>query len=570
MATVCCQWLFPPTGDADRFRVRHDATVTRPATVPPTWQQCRVAAESLCATEYGRTAVDTARGWAPFGLHRGRSPLTMMLYAAGLNGRLVWHSQHCFAVLDPPADERTFVSGGPRAQRMTRMDAWWGHAMHYGPVALIFFVLAPVVGVAVPRQYHPVAVALLAILVTVYLGAGAIPLLARYLRAFFRSFEGRTTVQEEFTSDLLGRHWSVLLCHVRDPGYAEPLLAETLGRVAVLDTRLPRAEDDDSLLLCREAAITSAVGRRGVADAVNATRLPGRRDGMFVVHEPGRYRTPDPVVVKPPAGSTMLLLATPLLPLLMAQPVAEAEAAACAETSCDGRPDSFREALWWLIGRAVLIGDLGDAAPVTTTANFFGLLGALTGVVWIALLVAASVRYTRYRRQAIAAGLKTYEATMTEAARAAFGGVFVNYRRGGHKFAVASIGHELGVRFGVDKVFLDIESMRAGARYPDELRSGLRAARVLVAIIHATWEADLRSNTPNLDWVQYEIEVALNTAKIVIPVLLDDAALPRWEDLPVPIREVVRRQARRLRWDSFGDDLRALVAEVERAAKLSG
>ena len=272
--------------------MRHDATVTRPATAPPTWQQCRVAAESLRATEYGRTAVDTARGRAPFGFHRGRSPLTMMLYAAGLNGRLVWHSPHCFAVLDPPADERTFVSGGPRAQRMTRMDAWWDRAVHYGPVVLIFFVLAPVVGIAVPRQYHPVAVGVLAILVTVYLGAGVIPLLARYLRAFFRSFEGRTTVQEEFTSNLLGRHWSVLLCHVRDPRYAEPLLAETLGRVAVLDTRLPRAEDDDSLLLCREAAITSAAGRHGVAAADNTTRLPGRRDGMFVVHEPGPV--PDP------------------------------------------------------------------------------------------------------------------------------------------------------------------------------------------------------------------------------------------------------------------------------------
>lgn len=451
---------------------------------------------------------------------------------------------------------------------MTRVDRWWDRAIHYSPVLFIFLVLAPLAGVLVPRQYQPVAVGVLAIMVTGYLGASVVPLIARMLRKFFRSFEGRTTIQEEFVSGLVARHWSVSLCHALARGDSESLLADTLRRVAELDSRFPRAEEDDSLLLCPDSAITSESGRDGVAAARNTTRLSRRGDVIHVVHRPGHYKTPDPVVVKPPAG-TMWMLAFPLIFIpFLAMSVSDAEKAACAGTSCEGRPDGYLEALLWLIGRLTLTGDIGSATPATTTAEVFGFLTMAMGIVCFGLLVSATIRYSRYRRQAVEAGRRQYEIAMSESARAAFGGVFVNYRRGGHNLAVAAIHRELGARFGMDKVFMDVASMAGGTRYPDELRRGLSAARVLVVVIHSTWLEELRPNTPTrLDWVQYEIEQALAGQKRIIPVLLDGAELPEWEKLPEPIRDFVRRQNRPLRSGSFHDDMHTLVADIEDAAR---
>jgi hypothetical protein len=145
-------------------------------------------------------------------------------------------------------------------------------------------------------------------------------------------------------------------------------------------------------------------------------------------------------------------------------------------------------------------------------------------------------------------------------------GVFISYRqRGDCRFMAASVHYAFKQHFGPERVFFDINSMRPGARYPDELRRALARSAVLLAVIHRDWVADLRerrgARTP--DWVLLEIATALRTGMVVVPVLLDDAQLPEPESLPAEISDLANRHACVLQWWSLDEDLDRLVRSVE-------
>lgn len=153
------------------------------------------------------------------------------------------------------------------------------------------------------------------------------------------------------------------------------------------------------------------------------------------------------------------------------------------------------------------------------------------------------------------------------ALRQAKQGVFISYRqRGDNRFVAAAIHYTIKRHFGAERVFFDISSMQPGSRYPDELRRALARSRVLIAVIHRDWVADLceRRGERSPDWVLFEIETALRTGMVVVPVLLDDARLPTMEDLPDEIADFSQRQACVLHWRSLGDDLDRLVESVAR------
>jgi hypothetical protein len=146
-------------------------------------------------------------------------------------------------------------------------------------------------------------------------------------------------------------------------------------------------------------------------------------------------------------------------------------------------------------------------------------------------------------------------------------GVFISYRQSGdYRFMAASIHYAIKQHFGAERVFFDINSMQPGTRYPDELRRALARSRVLIAVIHRNWVADLyeRQGSRSPDWVLFEIETALRTGMVVVPVLLEDAPLPTVEELPDEISDLSQRQACVLQWRSLGDDLDRLVESVER------
>jgi hypothetical protein len=76
---------------------------------------------------------------------------------------------------------------------------------------------------------------------------------------------------------------------------------------------------------------------------------------------------------------------------------------------------------------------------------------------------------------------------------------------------------------------------------------------------------DVDSIAPGLDFVHVleeqvaEIEAGLRLGKRVIPVLVNDADMPRGEELPEPLRPLARRNAVRLTHDRFKADAQGLI-----------
>jgi hypothetical protein len=161
------------------------------------------------------------------------------------------------------------------------------------------------------------------------------------------------------------------------------------------------------------------------------------------------------------------------------------------------------------------------------------------------------------------------------------GGVFINYRAKDNPLGAAGIHDLLARRFGYDLVFRDCVSMRPGEHYPSEMRTALKQADVLVAVIGPRWntiggeDGDIPCIRREKDWVRWEIATALTLAIPIVPVLLTDLAeptdLPDRRILPGDILDFANRQAFELSQKRFGADVDRLVARlVELAPTLAG
>ncbi|HEX5403631.1 MAG TPA: toll/interleukin-1 receptor domain-containing protein [Pseudonocardiaceae bacterium] len=139
------------------------------------------------------------------------------------------------------------------------------------------------------------------------------------------------------------------------------------------------------------------------------------------------------------------------------------------------------------------------------------------------------------------------------------GGVFINYRVKDSALGAAAIADFLSRRFGAEQVFRDCVNMRPGESYPDQLRAGLEAADVLVAVIGPDWltvtddDGTRRIDVPG-DWVRFEIRRAFERGLPVVPLFLDTDPLPVTE-LPADIRQLGLTQGMSVRNVTFGPDL---------------
>lgn len=133
------------------------------------------------------------------------------------------------------------------------------------------------------------------------------------------------------------------------------------------------------------------------------------------------------------------------------------------------------------------------------------------------------------------------------------GGIFINYRRNDErKLFVQKVHDRLVALVGKRNVFLDFEAIRPGRRYPNELRVHLERADVVVVVLHEGWAQGLRRKG---DWVLDEIRWSLAAGKIIIPVALGDAPMPKHDELPKVIREFANFQGHRVRTDGDVDTL---------------
>lgn len=152
--------------------------------------------------------------------------------------------------------------------------------------------------------------------------------------------------------------------------------------------------------------------------------------------------------------------------------------------------------------------------------------------------------------------------------------VFINYRTADARFAAAAAFELLAGRFGRSRVFLDNQSMRPGAVYPEQIQSALSSMRVLLVLIGPDWMTGLDAESPPIhhesDWVRREIREAIRRGVPIVPVLLDGAVLPDHGQLPADVRPMLLHQTAEVRHRSLGADIESLARHVARFVPARG
>jgi hypothetical protein len=158
------------------------------------------------------------------------------------------------------------------------------------------------------------------------------------------------------------------------------------------------------------------------------------------------------------------------------------------------------------------------------------------------------------------------------------GGVFISYRREDTRGFAGRIYDRLSDRLGSKNVFFDVDNIAPGLDFVEVLTERVAACDALVAVIGKDWLASAdktghRRLDNAEDFVRVEIEAALKRGVRVIPVLVEDAAMPQADELPESLRKLARRQGIAIDHARFNSDVERLIRvlseiEDEVAAKI--
>lgn len=152
------------------------------------------------------------------------------------------------------------------------------------------------------------------------------------------------------------------------------------------------------------------------------------------------------------------------------------------------------------------------------------------------------------------------------------GKIFINYRRDDTLATAGRLHDRLTKAFGRKNICMDVDRVPAGVDFVGYLNQQVAAADVFLAIIGPNWLTSKDDNgrrrleNPN-DFVRVEIAAALNRNARVIPVLVDRATIPDADNLPDPIKSLVRRHAINVRNAHFGSDADRLIEKIRDALR---
>jgi TIR domain len=148
--------------------------------------------------------------------------------------------------------------------------------------------------------------------------------------------------------------------------------------------------------------------------------------------------------------------------------------------------------------------------------------------------------------------------------------IFINYRREDSIGTAGRLRDRLAEAFGEENLFMDVDNIPAGVDFVADLNNQVTACRVFLAVIGPNWldakdESGVRRLDNPDDFVTIEIAAALARDIRVIPVLVDNARMPKADKLPEHIRPLVRRNAVEVRNTQFRRDAETLVARMREA-----
>ena len=146
-----------------------------------------------------------------------------------------------------------------------------------------------------------------------------------------------------------------------------------------------------------------------------------------------------------------------------------------------------------------------------------------------------------------------------------FGRIFISYRRQETAWPAGRLYDVLVEHFPTEQVFKDVDNIEPGEDFVERITAAVGSCDVLLALIGPQWltitdeNGQRRLDNPE-DYVRLEIETALKRKIRVIPILVDDARMPRANQLPATLAPLVRRNAVEINPLTF--DTKRLISTV--------
>lgn len=145
------------------------------------------------------------------------------------------------------------------------------------------------------------------------------------------------------------------------------------------------------------------------------------------------------------------------------------------------------------------------------------------------------------------------------------GSIFISYRRSDSIGETRRICDCLERHFGRDHVFKNVDSIPLGMNFREYLDQEVGCCQVLVVVIGPKWLDDRGQRfDKSTDWVCRQIEFALRRGIPIIPLLVNDARLPKASELSGELQGLLNWQSIRIRHDpDFRQDVSKLIQGIE-------
>lgn len=125
--------------------------------------------------------------------------------------------------------------------------------------------------------------------------------------------------------------------------------------------------------------------------------------------------------------------------------------------------------------------------------------------------------------------------------------IFISYRRSDTEGYAGRLEDTLREYFGKERVFRDIGGIAPGEDFRQKSEETAEGAGALIVLIGPNWLSSQDGGKPRLhepgDLVATEIKAALDKERVIVPVLVQGAIMPREKDLPEALKALARRNA---------------------------
>src|SRR4051794_16352480 len=147
--------------------------------------------------------------------------------------------------------------------------------------------------------------------------------------------------------------------------------------------------------------------------------------------------------------------------------------------------------------------------------------------------------------------------------------IFISYRREDTEGQAGRLFDDLVKLFGEESVFMDVAGIEPGRDFRKAIDEHVASCGVLLAVIGKNWidardEAGRRRLDDPLDFVRLETGAALKRDIPVVPVLVRGASMPRADQLPADLADLVFRNAIELTHARWNSDLTVLGKALRR------